>query len=82
MADQSSFWEMPEPVQPPPRNIAEMRRFFGSDDAHTCGECVHLVCLRYSKRYYKCDQSAMTSGPATDWRKHWHACGKFKGVKS
>lgn len=81
MSDQPSFWEMPEPVQPVPRNIAEMRRAYGSDDAHICGECAHWICLEYRNRYYKCDLSVMTGGPATDWRKHCLACGKFEERK-
>jgi hypothetical protein len=43
----------------------------------TCGECVHLVALHYSRTYYKCEAWKLTHGAATDFRKKWPACERY-----
>jgi hypothetical protein len=58
--------------------LATMHRMYGTNDAHTCGECKHLITRRFAGTYYKCDLTKMTAGSATDWRKKWTACGAFE----
>lgn len=45
----------------------------------TCGSCAHAVAGPggHSKRWWKCDLSASTRGPATDIRVRWPACSKW-----
>jgi hypothetical protein len=42
-----------------------------------CKTCVHLRYHETARRYYKCDQRAITRGAATDHKVNWPACGKF-----
>ncbi len=45
----------------------------------TCGECVYLSTYHPgNQRFFKCDVSGPTRSSASDWRKKWEACGKFK----
>lgn len=61
-----------------PLRIRQMWALHGKDEAHTCGQCVHLRQAGYTSRtYYKCDLTTITHGAGTDWRKRWVACGKF-----
>ncbi len=43
-----------------------------------CGTCVHLV--QNERDYLKCDESAMTHGPATDVRRWWPACTGYQAA--
>lgn len=52
---------------------------FGKGPAgETCRHCAHLSANHCSKTYYKCLLRGVTSGPATDHRVTWPACGKFE----
>jgi hypothetical protein len=54
-----------------------MHQDYGLRLDQTCGGCVHCV-LRHggARAYYKCTLfGRYTSGPGTDWRKKWVACG-------
>ena len=58
------------------RKIDLMHRFFGKDEAHTCGECNNLCSYRYrGKTYRKCEIYGVTNSEASDWAKRWTACG-------
>lgn len=50
----------------------------GPDQA-TCGDCRHLFRQGGTAgTYYKCELRRVSSGPATDHRVGWQACGKFE----
>lgn len=55
-----------------------MHRRFGIREGSVCGDCAHLKGVRLGKTYFKCERSVVTSGPGTDWRKKWTACGLFE----
>lgn len=61
-----------------PLRIRIMWSKFGELDGKHCKDCVHLRMLQYGNRYYKCDLTKLTHGPATDWRINWTACGKHE----
>jgi hypothetical protein len=77
---QIAFWNIPREAleHGSPRHL-EMRRLYGwGPEGARCGDCAHLIWqLGYSKRYFKCELSGITHGPASDWRKKWRACGAF-----
>lgn len=50
---------------------------FGPTDK-VCGDCKHLVAVRMSKTYYKCELRRMSSSAVTDHRVNWPTCGKFE----
>jgi len=44
-----------------------------------CGDCVHFFRQGgVAGTYYKCELRRVTSGPATDHRVRWPACGKYE----
>jgi hypothetical protein len=43
-----------------------------------CKTCVHLVVRQFANRYFKCRKRKMTSGPGTDHRVGWNACGLYE----
>lgn len=47
----------------------------------TCGSCGHCWAKKYANRYYKCDLTPDSSGPATDIRVRWPACVKWEPKK-
>lgn len=55
--------------------IEIMHRLYGAYDAKTCGECCHLECYQYSRRYYKCTVYGVSCSQSTDWAMRWKACG-------
>jgi len=57
--------------------IDDMHKAWGVNLPEVCGDCVHLITLEYSHKYYKCEESRCTHGPATDWRRSWIACGRW-----
>ncbi len=58
-----------------------MIRFYGhGPDGAKCGQCAHLIVKEMGGRYFKCDLTQITAGPATDWRKKWPACGAFEAA--
>lgn len=60
-----------------------MRRLLGpGPEGALCKSCVHLRCLRYANRYYKCDLRNLAHGPATDQRVNWKACAKWEKSES
>ncbi len=62
-----------------PKRIRDMHTLYGRVAGVRCGQCAHLVSYGYrSNTYFKCDLNRMTSGAATDWRKKWPACGKYR----
>lgn len=42
-----------------------------------CKDCRLLTYNQHQKRYYKCQLRGITSGPGTDHRMTWPACGRF-----
>lgn len=61
-----------------PERLRVMHLRFGTCPGHTCGTCRHFVRLSYHRPYYKCDLTAITHGPGTDWRVRWPACGRWE----
>jgi hypothetical protein len=49
------------------------------DDTKKCGTCIHRT-KGGSRGYPKCDQTTITSGPATDCRAWWPACTKWESA--
>src|SRR5882672_855954 len=47
-------------------------------DGTTCGNCLHMVRLKYAGTYSKCTKGPLTHGPATDCRKRWPACALYE----
>lgn len=43
-----------------------------------CKDCKFLFYKQFARRYYKCEHRGNTNGAATDHRKHWPACSKYK----
>jgi hypothetical protein len=55
---------------------------WGATAGRTCGECKHLLAVRYrGKVYRKCEVWRLSHSTATDKRLKDQACGKFEGVK-
>lgn len=61
-----------------PARINTMLIMYGQTSGQKCGTCVHLYGKRMGGTYYKCKLSKVTSGPGTDWRLRWPACGKWE----
>ena len=62
-----------------PRLIDKMLKLYGPGPAQAiCADCVNFS-YHFAGRntYFKCRLYGVTSGPATDWRKRWPACGKW-----
>ena len=72
-------WEAKQIKTPPvPRSIKTMYALHGRTDGRTCGECLHLIRIFPGQNsYLKCNLTAITHGPGTDWRRKWEACGAF-----
>jgi hypothetical protein len=68
------------PASPWPPRLVRMHRLYGVDsDGRQCGKCLHCFAPGgVAGTYYKCRHSPITSGPATDWRVRWPACGRFE----
>lgn len=64
--------------RPLPKRILDIRTVYGKRDDRICGNCIHLRKLKFSRNYYKCSLSNFSHDSATDWRKHWPACGRFE----
>jgi len=56
-------------------------RLYGARDGKKCKACIHLFGKQYANTYYKCALRKNTSGPGTDHRVNWNACGKYEEVK-
>ena len=54
------------------------RNYAGAPTQYTCGQCQHFLETEFANRYFKCSKFGVSSGPATDWRKGWQACGAFE----
>ncbi len=61
-----------------PVRITAMYSLYGKTEGEKCGQCNHIICVVRSRTYFKCSQSRMSHGAATDWRMRWTACGKFE----
>lgn len=59
------------------KRIAYMHSVHGRRESERCGDCRHLLIKEHVGRYFKCQLYGITSGPGTDWRKKWEACGLF-----
>jgi len=59
-------------------------KLYGYDpDGRLCQYCKHLWYKQRSKhstRHYKCELRKLTSGPGSDHRVRWKACGKYEPV--
>lgn len=74
-------WLASQPPTPPvlPQRIKAMHQLHGVSEGKVCGGCCHLVEHRPGQNTYaKCELNRVTSGPGTDWRKRWPACGRFE----
>jgi hypothetical protein len=72
-------WQLVHPPSPYPLRLRQMHAVHGQGPSgKTCGQCQHLRTKRMGGTYFKCDQTVMTDGAATDWRKRWPACGLFE----
>jgi hypothetical protein len=60
-----------------PPTLAQMHREHGVAPGKICGDCAHCYRKQLAHSYLKCGRSLITSGPGTDWRKSWPACGLF-----
>jgi hypothetical protein len=83
-----TLFDLPEPLfphtaptDPRPEQLKTMHGDYGLTPGQTCGGCVHCALRPGNKRsYYKCTLfGRYTSGPGTDWRKKWPACGGWLG---
>lgn len=60
------------------RKIDLMHKLFGICEGHACRECSNLVEVQYhGKMYRKCKVYGLTHSAASDWAKHYLACGMF-----
>lgn len=58
------------------RKITAMHRVYGQDNAHKCADCSNLcIYVTSSHTQYKCMAYGASASAATDWAKHWTACG-------
>ena len=61
-----------------PGRLREMHNIHGEGPAGAlCGACRNLLTVSRARDYSKCYMSRVTSGPGSDWRKSWPACGAF-----
>jgi len=61
-----------------PKRLSDMYWFYGRSPDRQCKNCMHLFARARNRTYYKCDLTAATFGPATDWRVNWEACGRWE----
>ena len=62
-----------------PQRIRDMRAAYGVRAGVNCGSCRHF--LRFPQAtWFKCEETRMTGGAATDWRARWPACGLYETV--
>ena len=62
-----------------PERMNAMLRLYGRTEGRMCKSCRHFY-ARGGVRgtYYKCKLNRTTSGPGTDWRARYPACGKWE----
>ena len=72
------LFEMPEHESLGPQRLEDMHRRYGIRAGYECQDCAFLDRLSYARTYLKCGKARQTSGPATDWRAHWTACGLWQ----
>jgi len=72
-----------QPLPKPPENLAAVKAHFqliglhGKTAGQRCKNCSHFITRAFSKNYFKCTKMKTSTGPATDWRANWEACGLF-----
>jgi hypothetical protein len=74
------------PIQPekqPGKRRAELEHkqliaIHGKSEGNRCKNCNFLYYRKQSGKYFKCEKASQSSGPATDWRANWQACGLFE----
>jgi hypothetical protein len=83
MNEQGLFGPITEPFNP--RNLKKneaMRYRWGHRDDKKCGDCGEFIGVSGGEKspntYFKCKKFGISSGPATDWRKKYIACGLWK----
>lgn len=60
------------------RKIEEMHYRFGKEPGKMCEDCSHLIKGRYHDMLLrKCTVYGATHSEASDWRKHYEACGLY-----
>lgn len=73
--------ELPQ-VKVLPERIKQMYRMYDQHPGEHCKTCIHLIRHQPGQKYFlKCDLNKITSGPGTDWRAGWGACGKWEKKK-
>lgn len=56
-----------------------MLKLYGRTEGKLCRSCVHFTKQGgVAGTYYKCKLNRITSGPGTDWRARYPACGKWE----
>ena len=59
-------------------NHAELKKLHGTDFAHWCKDCAHLLHVQAGNTpCLKCRKARVTASAASDWRAMWQACGLF-----
>jgi hypothetical protein len=61
-----------------PQRMQAMHRCYGTTRGQKCGTCRRFLTKRLGGTYHKCALNRQSSGPATDWRANWLACGKWE----
>ena len=62
------------------KKIYKMHKLHGVSPGNKCGDCKHFARFQFSNVYRKCLLYGNTSGPATDWKAGYQACGKWEAV--
>jgi hypothetical protein len=60
------------------KTIGKMHLLYGKREGRICRDCAHLICHSFANKYFKCKLYGNSSGPSTDWRVRYPACGKFE----
>ena len=60
------------------RDHASLLYAYGRAEGRKCGDCARLVAHGKNRTVYKCSMARVSCSAATDWRKKWEACGKWK----
>jgi hypothetical protein len=82
--DTVTLFELGEatPVAPVAPGLPKRIQLMYARNGRVDGKCKDCIFLRrlggYAGTYFKCSQSKLTHGAATDWRAGWDACGLYE----